>query len=135
MRAAPSRSGASATAAQPATQTGGSRRVLADRPCVEPGCPYPTQGTRCSHHQRERNRARNGEARRQQLYTTEWDRHSAERRAQERVCQACGQPFEKGKGRLSATVDHPTDLVLHRSCHDRLEAQRRREREEAGRGA
>lgn len=118
---------------RPGTQQAGS--VTPSRVCAEPGCPHPTQGTRCVHHQRERDRARNGDARRRQLYTTAWDRHSVDRRAQERVCQACGKPFEKGQGRLSATVDHPTDLVLHRSCHDRLEAQRRREREEAGHGA
>ena len=93
------------------------------RACIERGCPNLTQHTRCTSHERARQQRRNAE--RVGFYDAEWDAHSRQRRAEEPVCQMCGGSFIAGRGPLSATTDHPSDAVLHRRCHGRLEARRR----------
>ena len=94
------------------------------RPCLEQPCTELTALTRCDFHRRLREQRRN--AGRAGYYDAEWVKHSALRRSQESTCQACGLGFVLGRGALSSTVDHPTDAVLHRSCHSKLEAQRRK---------
>lgn len=54
---------------------------------------------------------------RRDYYNSAWRKHSKARRAEQPWCSVCGTD-------TSLTVDHPTDAVLCRRCHGRLEQQR-----------
>jgi len=92
------------------------------RECIEPGCTTLTERTRCDACERERQRRRNSDPRRQELYLGDWPAHSRQRIAQ---VGACMEADASCRGPLS--VDHPTDDVLCTSHHSRREARRRAE--------
>lgn len=83
-------------------------------------CPTPTPTTRCSVHEAEYQRWRNGQPSRQRLYRGSWPAHSRQRIAQ---AARCKEQDATCRGVLS--VDHPTDDVLCLSHHSRREAARR----------
>lgn len=87
------------------------------RACIEPGCPNLSPGTRCPEHERQRQRQRNAQPGRAK-YDSAWARHSRDRRAEQPWCSECGTSAD-------LTLDHPTDDVYCRPCHDRMEARRR----------
>lgn len=88
------------------------------RRCIEPGCGNAGPGTRCPHHQRLRERKRNANPRRRELYTADWAETSRALRIEQPWCGRCGRVDD-------LTVDHPTLLVWCRSCHSGVEARRR----------
>lgn len=121
--------------ASSAAPVAGARVTRLPRPCLARGCPVtvmPPAG-RCARHmtdrdrqnleaerERERRRAGRRPQERASLYDASWRAHSAARRAGSDGCERCGGTT------AGLTVDHPTDAVLCRPCHGRLEAARRR---------
>lgn len=82
------------------------------RPCLD--CGVLSDGTRCPTHTRQRNASPERKA----LYGGHWQRYSRAKRKAHPWCSSCGSTSD-------LTVDHPSDAVLCRPCHGKLEASRR----------
>ena len=103
------------------------------RPCLEPGCPHLTTGTRCPQHEAARQQARN-QAR--PHYQGNWPALSRKLRAEHLathgpVCPGWGTPPHPA---TDLVVDHITDRdtthlqVLCRACNSRKSANNRHDR-------
>jgi 5-methylcytosine-specific restriction protein A len=95
------------------------------RVCLGPGCPQLTQRTRCTLHERERQRRRGTPA--QRGYDQSYQRARRELLATATVCAWCGLPGRQGD---PLTADHLVPLAhggrtegnlvaAHRSCNGR----------------
>jgi len=89
--------------------------AMALRPCIETGCPALTSRTRCTQHERARDRSRGTPA--QRGYDAAWVARSREQRRRVPYCEECGDTDD-------LTADHiiPGDAnspirTLCRSCN------------------
>jgi hypothetical protein len=92
------------------------------RICIELDCWQFTAKTRCTEHERQRQQQRNADPERRERYGGTWQSESAALRAAQPWCSSCGLTVD-------LTVDHGPEgqrTVLCRSCHSKLEAERRR---------
>jgi 5-methylcytosine-specific restriction protein A len=93
------------------------------RACLVPGCPrFAANRGRCLQHWRQREQAYN--ARRLGFYLTpEWKRLSAQVRAENPTCAACGAPSEQADHLISVrqrpdlALDPSNIQALCRRCH------------------